>query len=316
MNELEKLEFLLNTPVETLKRFNFDLWKVNPDNSSGMKGFTGEPELAIGSVQGYRWWKMYLHKQEALTGAYGGTWTPGKDVYEAGCSATRFSVGGSHTVPDPNCGCGYWCYWKPDSVESVMGADKVGAFFQGVVEGFGVVLIGDKGFRCAKAKLKGLALDTDNLRKQMNESRNSRMVRTPWGKVDFQTEGAAETHAAITGRTYRDNTPVPEDLITAAAAEIENNLEELYPQAKVFSSLSTMHTYFGLDKNYGYASSRNAALMTLGKEGLNDALIKLAVVYCSLDDLHAHRYMYSGYSGAMTEIKRMRGLLQEILSEI
>lgn len=302
--ELDKINFLIAATAEEVRDADFAQWdtSVRPDNSTGMRGFTGDPEMAVGSVTGYRWWNMGLGAFKGLTGAYGGSWAPEEEVYEAECRRSgrwgaTYGLDGHHPVPDPDCGCGFWAYWRPESNNS-FGGSYTFAVVQGVLEGFGMVLIGDKGFRAGKARLKGLAIDTDELRRTLTRQRK------PFANSEY---GAQATFNAITGRTYSRGENLPEDLVTCAVAELETALEELYPSAKVFSSTSTMQTYFGYDKNYGYASARNPDVKDMGKEWLADALIRLQSLAWEVTSLF--------HCAKLGEVKQSIDLVKAILSE-
>jgi len=322
-NELDEITFLLNASIDEVRDADYGKWQAaDLDNSSAMKGFTGEPELAIGSVTGYRWWKMYPTKQDALIGAYGTRWDAGQDVYEGECRRARlYGKLPEHSAPEPTCGCGFWAFWKPADASVI--ADSTAITIQGVVEGFGTVLIGEKGFRCGKVRLKGLAVDKDHLRDIMEAERKrnygyfgkrySDKITGSWRKPNFRTEGAANTHAQITGRSLEEEAKIPEDLIDCAVAEIEGNLEQLYPSVKVFSSMSTMRTYFGYDKNYAYASGRYSDVAAMGKVWLQQAMVKLATLRWDLGD--SFWETNSGWT-AVREVRRMGELVHQIIDEL
>jgi hypothetical protein len=325
-NELDELTFLLNASVDEVRNTSFSRWQGLTDNSSAMKGFTGEAELAVGSVQGYRWWKMYPMKQDALIGAYGGRWDPGDAFYEGECRRARlYGKVPEHAAPEPSCGCGFWAFWKPADASVIL--DKTAITIQGVVEGFGTVLIGDKGFRCGKVRLKGLAIDKDHLRRTMEEERKrnfdgyftqtykNQLTAGPWRSPTFKTEGAVNTHAQITGRKIESavDASIPEEILDCAVAEIEGTLEELYPSVKVFCSMSTMRTYFGHDKNYGYASSRCPDVLAMGQDWLQRVLLKLTTLSWDLGE--ALWETNQGWAAAR-EVRRMGDLVREIIDEL
>lgn len=113
-------------------------------------GFDGGG-LAVGSVFGIRWWNLKapdgihlrLHGVQA-------PWQPGENI--ASCAACRPGRECMHSeVPDENCGCGFWAYWTVNAAP-LYGQRRV----MGVVEGYGRTLIGDKGFRCEKARIVAL----------------------------------------------------------------------------------------------------------------------------------------------------------------
>ena len=120
---------------------------------AGEPGYGG-PDLALGSVSGYRWWAVdgSLARSQVLRGMHA-AWTPGENT--ARCLAGhRFHL--DSTVPDSACYCGFYAWWHPQDQIPPVPALYVPAF--GVVQGYGRVLIGTKGFRCAKARILALHL--------------------------------------------------------------------------------------------------------------------------------------------------------------
>lgn len=115
-----------------------------------MRGF-GDLEtsgFAVGSVKGVRWWNLGLDQDcTELLGAWG-PWVPGENT--AACDS------GKHRPPAARCGCGFWAYWLMDALPDMVRTLSVPVL--GVVEGFGTTVIGEKGFRCAKARILGLHL--------------------------------------------------------------------------------------------------------------------------------------------------------------
>jgi hypothetical protein len=145
--------------------------------SRGMDGFDGwelppAPDLTAGDeipdvfgvVRGYRWWTLDappLHESPAhadrmwkrsLLRGMQATWEPGEN--RATCRAGAQKVHPEQTVPDIGCGCGFWAYWHLQRHEVGGSALPV----CGVIEGYGAVLIGEKGFRAAKARIVALHL--------------------------------------------------------------------------------------------------------------------------------------------------------------
>ena len=114
----------------------------------GLTGFdgNGEPDFAIGSVTGVRWWNL---TGTELTGVHG-SWAMGENV--AYC-AKGGRPDDAHMVPEEDCACGFWAYWTTAASGNPHN-------FQlpvlGVIEGYGKTLIGEKGFRCAKARIVAL----------------------------------------------------------------------------------------------------------------------------------------------------------------
>ncbi len=149
-------------------------------SKTGMDGFDGT-ELTLGSVFGIRCWN--IRKQSAtdrearqkskttlgvnlnlnqgdkyLCGSFGYVWEPGENLavckHECGCFYSHpSSPPPDHLVPDEDCGCGFWGYWTDT---------KPGwATVTGVIEGYGRTLLGNRGFRSEKARIRAVhVIDT------------------------------------------------------------------------------------------------------------------------------------------------------------
>lgn len=110
--------------------------------TSFQRGFgTDEAPLALGTVRGIREWT--IDRSNNLIGRRGHSWRPG--VNRARCSSPRADVA-------LNCTCGFYAYWRPPR-------PRRGSMI-GVVEGWGKVVVGPKGFRCEKARIVALAPDS------------------------------------------------------------------------------------------------------------------------------------------------------------
>jgi hypothetical protein len=111
--------------------------------STGLPGFDGKTETAMGVVRGIRSWTIY---PEGLRGSASGLWISGENI--ADCSNEQSTC----LPPVEDCGCGFWAYWQ-DS------ARFFNAFnVAGVVEGYGRTLIGPRGFRSEKARIVALTI--------------------------------------------------------------------------------------------------------------------------------------------------------------
>lgn len=116
------------------------------------KDFTST-EFAVGSVFGLRSWRLYSHgnfqsRHYLESPVKHKTWYPDLDVYQADCNV----YGNFHLwqeIPKPNCECGFYFY-RP---EYFIPCGNV----MGLVEGFGKTIIGSKGYRCEKLRIKALA---------------------------------------------------------------------------------------------------------------------------------------------------------------
>jgi hypothetical protein len=128
--------------------------------SEGMPGFGGQvTEFAAGSVTGVRWWNLVTTGNRVqLNGASYNSqrhgWTPGANT--ARCPFPVLHENRGCRVPcECGCGCGFWAYWLLDDT-------RYGRSFPrpvlGVIEGYGTTTIGERGFRCARARILGLHL--------------------------------------------------------------------------------------------------------------------------------------------------------------
>lgn len=142
----------------------------------------GSLDFAVGSVFGARWW--YWWQSFSATPHLRGMmapWRPG--VNEAVCLAAvglvwnglqvapytsgqpdvlrnlvagiSFSPGpGRHVAPHEDCGCGFYAFWNPDGqIDNALPDDVETVRVFGVIEGFGVTLEGDLGFKSQKARI-------------------------------------------------------------------------------------------------------------------------------------------------------------------
>lgn len=119
-----------------------------------MSDFAGL-DLAAGDVTGMRVWNLDVWGR--LTGvSYPVVWTPGENV--AACRRANSSyvyfdkeAEGCPGITDPKCGCGFWAYHYG-------GADHTG-HVTGIISGYGKTTIGERGFRCEKAKVVAFSMD-------------------------------------------------------------------------------------------------------------------------------------------------------------
>jgi hypothetical protein len=149
--------------------------------AQGMNGFAGADfGLALGHVDGYRWWKLAApnllgspaHADrdwtvESLIGANEFRWQPG--VNEAVCSTDpsheppveRFTrprlLPGDYVPAQDQCGCGFWAYWEPQE-HPITGNENAYLPVLGIVRGTGRTLIGPRGFRSQQARIIALHL--------------------------------------------------------------------------------------------------------------------------------------------------------------
>jgi hypothetical protein len=220
---------------------------------AGMEGFTeqgsGEFDLAIGTVRGLRQWSLAtpdLNSDPARTGwmpqpMKGATgafrWQNG--VNEASCNKDK-----SHQPPvdvDKNgraCGCGFWAYWTIGYLASggAMKVDTSTALpITGLIEGTGRTLVGERGFRCQRARIVALApafsVQTDSppdygdvYRRHLPRSR----VVTGSGQAH---PGRNATEREIYEAQQRAD---------AWMGIIQDRLQLMYPDSKVYATLRGM----------------------------------------------------------------------------
>lgn len=214
-----------------------------------MAGFDGQTgfDFAVGKVRGYRWWAMNapdLSRSwdewtcQPLTGAQSRKWEPG--VNHAACNYYPHHTPPVEVDEDGNaCGCGYWGYWTVQS-------HNIGAEMPvlGVIEGTGRTLIGELGFRCAKARIVALYLPWD-----LKPAPSFGEWRRQTGYGARLTEGGRETFRAITGHGYgepppdwrtEEETALAEEYGAAWMAVIQDRLMTLYPDAEIFATKAAM----------------------------------------------------------------------------
>lgn len=76
-------------------------------------------------------------------------WEPGENIAHCGPFGCPDEL-----VPARGCGCGFWAYWQPEEASRHMSNPDV----IGVVEGYGHVVAGDKGFRCSRSRVAALCV--------------------------------------------------------------------------------------------------------------------------------------------------------------
>lgn len=192
---------------------------------SGLPGFDGrEPDLAIGSVTGVRWWNLRMPDGPdgmpdlSLAGVHSSDpWKPGENTARCARFLSLHAIDEPHEVPDESCACGFWAYW---AVPDALNPHNFGVPVLGVIEGYGRTLIGDKGFRCARARITALHF-SDVAAAAWIEGRDEPSY------ARFRTEDALATWRALTGRRkgYRRTTP---DEALARLATLELMLQDRY----------------------------------------------------------------------------------------
>lgn len=269
-------------------------WSANPASpvyARGIAGFDGRGALpapqddgqvpdVYGTVRGYRWWTLPappLHLSPAhaeenwprptLLRGQMGTWQPGGNI--AACK-TSYPHDPS-LVPAENCGCGFWAYWRLQLHE--LGGSQIKVC--GVIEGYGAVLIGEKGFRAAKARIVALHLpltiqpeaepDDDPLGLGLPRRQRPYYRTDPWGFLAAQ--GSRVSFHGMPDPRNRAPVPPPEptaeereaaeqirqadrDRAEAWMAVIGDRLEREYPGARVFETREAMERCYPPDTTY------------------------------------------------------------------
>jgi hypothetical protein len=85
-------------------------------------------------------WNKYL-----LVGVSGYHWIPDENLAECryGCS-----------LATPDCSCGFYAYWQMDEWLTWRAGHRI----TGVIDGYGNITLGTKGFRCSKARILAMVI--------------------------------------------------------------------------------------------------------------------------------------------------------------
>ncbi len=121
---------------------------------------SGPVALVPGELRGYR---QFLLLPDGLYPAV--HWSAGR--WEPGGAVARCTVGGEHDVPDRGCTCGFYGWYDPSGTEGAYGGATA------VVAVSGRVVLGDRGFRAARARVEAVALPRP-VRWQPRASRRAR----------------------------------------------------------------------------------------------------------------------------------------------
>lgn len=123
--------------------------------------------LYTGRLTGLR--SFAVTPQGELTGVtYAGRWADGENQakcattddtfydWEKGSVSRHFSQVAQHQVASVNCSCGYYAYFDGNNNEFQHGVNV-----EAVVEAWGKITIGEKGFRASKARIAALVIPKD-----------------------------------------------------------------------------------------------------------------------------------------------------------
>lgn len=220
----------------------------------GLQGFDGaDTPLALGSVAGVRWWNLsapsvaFFRQDEmpALCGVQG-TWRMGENI--ARCGRT------GHLVPDEDCGCGFWAYWTLEAA-----ANPHGFLLPvlGVIEGYGRTMLGERGFRCAKARIVALHFPegTRSLARKAARPPAAWELSSAPDFLKARGEDAVRTWHKMTGRPMPSAVPpAPEpaeedNVLLSRLVTLELDLEERYG-VPVYATSSLMLARHPLTRDY------------------------------------------------------------------
>jgi hypothetical protein len=219
-------------------------------SGSGMTGFAGAGErdfgFAVGSVTGLRQWTLDKPdfrgnplrgeqdwRPDQLVGMTGYTWPPG--VVEAVCNNGHRHVPPVEVLDNgTRDGCGFWAYWDAAGLAANRSSPGRGLPVLGVIEGFGRVLLGEKGFRSQKARIVALA-PAFTIQAEVSPP----MPGTPdWNTwTDYPSPGTGPLPAATASQAaYEDVQRQAQQHADAWMAVIQARLGEMYPGAAVFAT--------------------------------------------------------------------------------
>ena len=108
---------------------------------------TGQAPLPLvpGELRGYR---QFLVLDDGLYPVV--HWAAGR--WGSGREQARCSTGADHAVPDRDCTCGLYGWYDPSGTSGAYGGAKA------VVAASGRIVLGDRGFRAARARVEAVAL--------------------------------------------------------------------------------------------------------------------------------------------------------------
>lgn len=211
-----------------------------------------EPDLVIGDVTGYRWWTLpspdlgispaFADEHWPFAPLHGmrAPWSPG--INRAICLSeyARHDLS-TEPIPAENCGCGFWAYWSP-------GYHDVGTSPQqlpvvGVISGTGRTLIGERGFRCAKAEIIAVYLPF--------VIQAAPPPGDPWKRAGFRGDVMYYGYAPEMPK-YPDPAEMKAAADTAEAwvAVIGDRIERMYPGVDVCETLDKLLAKYPPDPNY------------------------------------------------------------------
>jgi hypothetical protein len=233
-----------------------------------------DPGLVLGAVTGYRWWTLPAPDFNSDPGRADRTWQPGLlkghyDTWQPGVNTAGCHPRGYCAPHDPaeipllSGGCGFWAYWLPQPHE--LRRDGTMPVF-GVIRASGKILIGEDGFRAARARLLAvypsftLAVRAAEYRPRRCPDTAGALARagftgrvTDYGSAGYDPDG--EMELAVRDVTQAED-PEGYDLAEAWMAVIGDRLRTLYPGTEVCETLDLLLAKYPPDKNYAPKTRR------------------------------------------------------------
>lgn len=138
--------------------------------------------LVAGQLRGYRQFDLVDGALYPVVHAAQGPWTGG--VHRAACARDA-----SHDAPVWNCTCGLYAMYRPGSATVALGAANA------VVAARGRVVLGDRGFRAAAARVEAVALPVTVLSPRLAaRTRAALAARYPGARVYRSTRRMLRDH--------------------------------------------------------------------------------------------------------------------------
>ena len=199
--------------------------------SAGRAGFQehGDLDFAAGTVRGVRYWNVIWNVMQSgqLKGNAGGIWLPGENT------ATCLTYADHKPPVTVGCGCGFWAYWSPAAAGEACVRKDPQAQAVGVIEGYGKTVIGDMGFRSAKARILAVALTEAAISSPGNW--------TPPPGFFRRGPAGLDTYRALTASHSSEPLPAePQEADLDARIILEAMISDAYPDVTVYTTPEIM----------------------------------------------------------------------------
>lgn len=132
-----------------------------------------------------------------------------------------------------DCSCGYWAYTDMDMRSPFLNIDYMPTLVLGVIEGYGRVTVGSKGFRCQKAKIRGLVLPDLSEEKDWNEMGF-------WEKNRHRKTCLASAHSYEEAISHPPPFPELRWTCSLRRSRQDARVREQYPNVQHFQTVSQM----------------------------------------------------------------------------